>query len=212
MALDDKQIRRALLRELSKDEELEIYQEFVLPSSKARADIVTVGEIFTGYEIKSDKDSLQRLSTQIPEYDVYLEKNYIVVGEKYSSKIKNYIPEYWGIIVVSGSEVEDLENNQLKIKTIRKAKKNPLWDFNEFLFFLPANDIKMIAKETSRFQKKFKRTEIQSMIKQNLVRMVIDECSIKEKKVIRKLICLLFRKYKIKDCYKNNVLVKKEEK
>ena len=93
MALDDKQIRKALLGELSKDAELEIYQEFLLPSSKARADIVTVGEIFTGYEIKSDKDSLQRLSTQIPDYDVYLEKTYIVVGEKYSSKIKDYIPE-----------------------------------------------------------------------------------------------------------------------
>ena len=53
MALDDKQIRKALLGELSKDAELEIYQEFLLPSSKARADIVTVGEIFTGYEIKS---------------------------------------------------------------------------------------------------------------------------------------------------------------
>lgn len=181
----------------------------MLPSSKARADIVTVGEIFTGYEIKSDKDSLQRLSTQIPEYDIYLEKNYIVVGEKYSSKIKEYIPKYWGIIVVSESKKRGAANNQLKIKTIRKAKKNPLWDFNEFLFFLPANDIKTIVKETSRFQKRYKRTEIQSMIKQNLVRMVIDECSIEEKKVIRKLICLLFRKYKIKDCYKNNSLLQK---
>ena len=209
MALDDKQIRQALLGELSKDKELEIYQELVLPSSKARADIVTVGEIFTGYEIKSDKDSLQRLSTQIPEYDIYLEKNYIVVGEKYSSKIKNYIPEYWGIIVVSESEKRVAANNQLKIKTIRKAKKNPLWNFNEFLFFLPANDIKTIVKETSRFQRRCKRTEIQSMIKQNLVRMVIDECSIEEKKVIRKLICLFFRKYKIKDCYKNNSLLQK---
>lgn len=209
MALDDKQIRQTLLKELSKDKEIEIYQEFVLPSSKARADIVTVGEIFTGYEIKSDKDSLQRLSTQIPEYDVYLEKNYIVVGEKYSSKIKDYIPEYWGIIVVSGSEEKDLENNRLKIKTIRKAKQNPLWNFNEFLFFLPANDIKMIVKETGRFQKRYKRTEIQSMIKQNLVKMVANECSIEEKKMIRKLICLLFRKYKIKDCYKNNSLLQK---
>ena len=208
MALDDKQIRRAWLGELSKEKELEIYQEFVLPSSKARADIVTVGEIFTGYEIKSDKDSLQRLSTQIPEYDVYLEKNYIVVGEKYSSKIKDYIPEYWGIIVVL-EDKDDNNNHQLKIKTVRKAKKNPLWNFNQFLFFLPANDIKMIVKETSRFQKRYKRTEIQSMIKQNLVRMVIDECSIEEKKVIRKLICLLFRKYKIKDCYKNNSLLQK---
>lgn len=209
MALDDKQIRQALLGKLSKDKELEIYQEFVLPSSKARADIVTVGEIFTGYEIKSDKDSLQRLSTQIPEYDIYLEKNYIVVGEKYSSKIKEYIPKYWGIIVVSESKKRGAANNQLKIKTIRKAKKNPLWDFNEFLFFLPANDIKMIVKETSRFQKRYKRTEIQSMIKQNLVRMVVDECSLEEKRVIRKLICLLFRKYKIKDCYKNNSLLQK---
>ena len=58
MALDDKQIPRALLGNYQKIKELEIYQEFVLPSSKARADIVTAGEIFTGYEIKSDKDSL----------------------------------------------------------------------------------------------------------------------------------------------------------
>lgn len=42
--------------------------------------------------------------------------------------------------------------------------------------------------------------------------MIANECSVEEKKVIRKLICLLFRKYKIKDCYKNNALVKKEEK
>ena len=129
MALDDKQIRQALLGELSKDAELEIYQEFVLPSSKARADIVTVGEIFTGYEIKSDKDSLQRLSTQIPEYDIYLEKNYIVVGEKYSSKIKEYIPKYWGIIVVSESKKRGAANNQLKNQNDKKGEEKPFMGF-----------------------------------------------------------------------------------
>ena len=41
--------------------------------------------------------------------------------------------------------------------------------------------------------------------------MVIDECSIEEKKVIRKLICLLFRKYKIKGIATRITLVIKKK-
>lgn len=201
MALNDKQIRAALLKRLQTYKDSKIYEEFVLPSSKARADVVVVNGYFTGYEIKSDVDSLQRLPTQIKEYDTYLEKNYIVVGQKFASKVHEYIPEHWGIIVATEKK------DSVSLEFRRPAKQNPHWSFNEFIFFLPANDLKYITKEIPRFQKRFSRTAIQGMIKQNIIAMINEESSKIEQKQITKITRSIFKGYDVRSLYKDGVLL-----
>ncbi|WP_343092263.1 sce7726 family protein [Streptococcus sanguinis] len=201
MALNDKQIRAALLKRLQTYKDSKIYEEFVLPSSKARADVVVVNGHFTGYEIKSDVDSLQRLPSQIKEYDTYLEKNYIVVGQKFAFKVHEYVPEHWGIIVVTE------KNDSVSLEFRRPAKQNPHWSFNEFIFFLPANDLKYITKEIPRFQKRFSRTAIQGMIKQNIIAMINEESSKIEQKQITKITRSIFKGCDVRSLYKDGVLL-----
>ena len=201
MALNDKQIRAALLKRLQTYKDSKIYEEFVLPSSKARADVVVVNGHFTGYEIKSDVDSLQRLPSQIKEYDIYLEKNYIVVGQKFASKVHEYVPEHWGIIVATE------KNDSVSLEFRRPAKQNPHWSFNEFIFFLPANDLKYITKEIPRFQKRFSRTTIQGMIKQNIIAMINEESSKIEQKQITKITRSIFKGCDVRTLYKGGVLL-----
>lgn len=201
MRLNDKQIRESLIKRFQSYKESKIYEEFVFPSGKSRADIVVVNGHFTGYEIKSDLDSLQRLPSQIKEYDIYLERNYIVVGEKFAQKAYDHVPEYWGIIVA----IEKRGSVSLEFR--RQAKRNPHWSFKEFIFFLPANDLKYITKEIPRFQKQFSRTTIQAMIKQNIIAMINEESSRKEREQIIKITRLIFKGYDVRVLYKNGELL-----
>jgi len=47
---------------------------------KARADIVIVKDGLIGYEIKDYTETYKSLQEQIKEYDIYFQKNYLVVG------------------------------------------------------------------------------------------------------------------------------------
>lgn len=74
--------------------------------------IVEPGAI-TGFEIKSDRDTLSRLSNQVKYYDYICDICYVVVGDKFISKIADNIPSHWGIIYVS--EEGDIINKRMAL-------------------------------------------------------------------------------------------------
>ncbi len=182
MQLDDKDIRQLLLERLNSYKNCYIYEEVTVPSGKARADLVAINGHITAYEIKSDFDSLTRLNSQIEEYDLNFEKNFIVVGEKFSSKIQKIVPNHWGIVVVSGKNYE-----KINIHFLRQAKLNPNISFSNFLGLLTSNQLKYIAKESSILTDKFSKTEIQKMFKQDIINY-LDLWSTKTKKISLKKI------------------------
>ena len=52
---------------------------------KSRADIIAVTDgTIIGIEIKSDADTYARLSRQVKDYDLFFDKNYVVVGKSHS--------------------------------------------------------------------------------------------------------------------------------
>ena len=109
----DKEIRKPLLKRLySNKNNLKIIEE--LDVTNARVDIATINkDYFCGYEIKSDKDTLNRLPTQILVYGYVFDKITIVVGKSKYSKI--VVPDFWGIMVA-----EDRNG-----KIVLTKKKNP---------------------------------------------------------------------------------------
>ncbi len=161
--LNDKMIREVLINRLNTYKNIKIKEEVTVPSGLARADVVAVNGLVTGYEIKSDVDSLVRLGNQIKEYDRFFEKNFIVVGKKYYNKVLNLVPDYWGIIVI------EYKKGKLDLNYIRQAKMNPNLNFNDFLFFLSSDEIKYIAKRNRHFLKLFTKTQIQKMMKQYII-------------------------------------------
>ncbi len=167
MLLDDKAIRNLLLERLNSYKNCCVYEEVTVPSGKARADLVAVNGHVTAYEIKSDHDSLYRLGNQIAEYDLNFERNFIVVGEKFSSKIESIVPKYWGIVVVHGNT-----HDQLKMSFIRQAKLNPNLSFNSFLGMLTSDQVKYLAKKIDVETNKISKTGIQKMFKQEVIKYI----------------------------------------
>lgn len=98
---------------------LRIFEELVIGKSRADAIMVKEDEIL-GFEIKSDKDSLVRLKTQVKNYERFCDKCYIVTGIHYIDKIEEAVPEHWGIYDI----IKDEEGN-LHMEMFREAARNP---------------------------------------------------------------------------------------
>ena len=111
--MNDKEIRKILISYLkASNGEIRIYQEKGIGSSIC--DIMTVTDCLTGYEIKSDVDNYQRLSSQVKSYNEFFDKNYIVVSTKHRKSAAEKVPENWGILCIESD----------KIELIRQAKNN----------------------------------------------------------------------------------------
>ena len=136
----DYQIREILCDYLDDNyQKIRIMDEIVI--GKARADLVAVTDIVTGYEIKSDADSYTRLPGQIKEYQKYFQKNYLVVGQRYRHSAATKVPDYWGIICVCENELE----GHTDVEVIREAKENPKFAMKWQLRLLWRNELVNIA-------------------------------------------------------------------
>lgn len=120
--LNDKEIRKAMIDNLNKvnvGHEFRIINELGICDGSARVDIALANGKLCGYEIKSDMDTLERLSGQIEEYNKTFDKITIVVGNKFKDKIESYVPEFWGIEVAYRNKF-----GNISIKRLRSARLN----------------------------------------------------------------------------------------
>ena len=77
---------------------------YEIPSGESRADLCYFGRNLTAYEIKTDFDSLDRLSRQLEDYLHYFEQVYVIMSAKryYSSTL--VLPDPVGIILYREKE------------------------------------------------------------------------------------------------------------
>lgn len=120
--MNDFQIRKAikeqeLINHLG-DPDTKIIDEMGLNLGSSIIDIAVVNGNMLGYEIKSDRDTLNRLNSQIEQYNKVFDYLNIVTSKKYAPIISDYVPEWWGII-----EVEEAKN-QVVIHQHRLSKIN----------------------------------------------------------------------------------------
>lgn len=120
----DRDIRNSIKRERFRDHfdnpDTIVVDELGLRHGVSRVDIAVVNGFLHGYEIKSDSDTLLRLSNQVAIYSKVLDYATIVVGEKHASKVKDQIPDWWGIQVVYFSEYGTIE-----FRDERRHEENP---------------------------------------------------------------------------------------
>ena len=86
MKTDEKIIRKHFIKKLQKKTKDIIINELATVDGKGRIDIATLGDEFVGYEIKSDKDSLQRLKSQVEAFDIIYDKITVIVGSSHLLK------------------------------------------------------------------------------------------------------------------------------
>lgn len=98
--LYDKDIREPLFDFLEEEYgKVRILEEKTIGTS--RADVIMITEFgVCGIEIKSDADTYVRLKSQISDYDIHFDYNYIVVGSSHAGSVTEKVPSHWGIITV----------------------------------------------------------------------------------------------------------------
>lgn len=95
-----------------------IFEELGIQHGMVRIDMAMVNGIMHGYEIKSDRDTLERLPEQMREYNEVFDKMTLVVGNRYLTEAINLIPDWWGVIVAK------FESGTVVFYTIRESATN----------------------------------------------------------------------------------------
>jgi len=150
----DSEIREVLCNYIDEqNNKVRIMDEFVIGDS--RADIVTITNRLTGYEIKGDTDTYARLPLQVKEYSRFFQENYIVVGKSHRKSAENHIPDNWGILCVYVSngctKIEMIrESKILRKSTIIKNQLVLLWR-KELNNILKRNELKKCTGKTKAF-------------------------------------------------------------
>lgn len=119
----DPEIREALHRKVlarhHKNYETIVVDELGLCHGAARVDIAVINGQIHGFEIKSEKDTLDRLPHQISIYNDVLDKITIATSINHLEKVMLMVPEWWGIkIAIKGPR------SGISFNTLRRAKRN----------------------------------------------------------------------------------------
>ena len=72
-----------------------------------------------GYEIKSDRDTLERLPEQVKEFSGVFDELTLVVGKRHLYRAMHIIPDWWGVMVA-----KENTNNSVILQTIRDPEQN----------------------------------------------------------------------------------------
>lgn len=97
-----------------------VVDELGLAHTKSRIDIAVIGEYIHGYEIKSDKDTLERFAAQMSIYKQTLHKLTVVAAPRHINEIMSCAPSWCGVLMV-----EQGPRGGIKFITVRKALRNP---------------------------------------------------------------------------------------
>ncbi len=99
-----------------------VVEELGLCRGAVRADLAVVNGLLRGYEIKSDRDTLGRLSQQAQIYSRVFDMVTIVVAERHVDDAVTIIPNWWGVEVVTA------EKERCQLVCFRDGAPNPSVD------------------------------------------------------------------------------------
>ena len=145
--MNDLDIRKVLKSELldkhGNDSETMILEELGLKHGRTRIDLVVINDRLHGYEIKSDRDSLKRLTEQINIYSSIMDRVTLVVGYRHAYSALKMVPEWWGVRLAE----KDEESGAVFLSDARLPTDNPRVDINAIASLLWRDEALDILEE-----------------------------------------------------------------
>jgi len=122
----DGDVRRALHAQLRREHAHELSETKFLDEvglcGEVRVDVTVLNGELAGYELKSARDTLRRLPTQIDVYSRVLDRATLVVADNHREGIEALLPTWWGLIVASSDGVTTC------LEWKRRSERNPSVD------------------------------------------------------------------------------------
>lgn len=117
--LEDPLAIRALLASNIRAREpgLQLVPEMGVCLGSGRIDLAAIGTDLDGYEIKSDRDCLDRLPTQARLYGAVFARLTLVAAPRHIEQAQALLPDWWGLSVVDGAREQ--------LVSIRPSSLNP---------------------------------------------------------------------------------------
>lgn len=118
----DSHVRAAILRRLDRDyrddDGTRVVEEMGLWAGSVRVDIAVINDELSGIELKSDRDTLQRLPFQAEVYNRIFDRMELVVGSRHADKATPQVPNWWKITVATE------KHGAIALETIRLGGRN----------------------------------------------------------------------------------------
>lgn len=122
LTMRDIDIRRVLLKSLQnkygKRTDTLVIEELGLCQGDSRVDVAVINGSIHGYEIKSERDTLDRLPSQQDYYNRVLDCVTVVASTCHLSKVEKLVPTWWGLCKA------EYKNRKLLIRKIRPDTQN----------------------------------------------------------------------------------------
>jgi len=143
--LSDAEIRPALrsriLDDYGDEQDSVLIEELGLCRGQVRVDMALVNGHIHGFEIKSDLDSLKRLSGQAEIYNKIFDRMTMVAGERHMDGVLESLPPWWGVLqVVQGA-------SGIQFKPRRKGRDNPRRDSRTLVELLWLDDAMTLLEQ-----------------------------------------------------------------
>lgn len=120
----DTDVRKAMRRRLDKthagDADTRIVEELGIWSHSVRIDLAVINGEFHGIELKSARDTLERLPSQALLYNQVFDRVTLVVADRHLSKATHIVPPWWGILAAFSCE-----KLEVRIELARPSEMNP---------------------------------------------------------------------------------------
>lgn len=173
------ELKREITRLHSRETDTLVVEELGLCQGRSRVDVAVINGKLSGFEIKSAQDTFYRLAGQASVYNRVFDEMTIVVAEEHLETALNRAPDWWGIIVASGtSEAVTLRlarESKLNTELEPRAQLELLWR-NEALAALDERNLatghrtKPRTKLWDMLAKALKPDEVSEVVRTNLKR------------------------------------------
>lgn len=120
-------------------EKLCLLDEFWIPLSHERADLVVIDDHLRAFEIKTQKDSLKRLPRQASAYARVFDECVAVLHERHVAGAEEILPAWWGIWM--------LTENTTSFIRIRPSGTNPSRDVETLVRLLWRNEAELAVQQ-----------------------------------------------------------------
>ena len=184
--MNEKDIKIQVIDWLHKNEKhAVIVPEVTLGDSfydRVRADVLALNGSISIYEIKSEKDTLDRLDNQIEKYTRYANKVSVVVDSKFLGKM--VLPDSVGIYTINNKKIEEIKEPKVRELSVDIYVK--YWwgiEFKKALRGIPYASNLHLEAAMSKFKELFTDEEIKNL---TLIRLKERYC--KESNIIKELI------------------------
>lgn len=122
----ENQLKARLLNELRRSKRISastiVANELPLGTTGVRADLAFYARAFTGIEVKSDRDSLKRLTHQLPIYQRYFDRTILLLGSKHWEEATSLDLSGIELWIASGMSIKRIQNGSISDQSHQQSQ------------------------------------------------------------------------------------------